>query len=233
MIAYSPGDAVEIGFGANYPMPREGGKAGWIANIKGEIQAGYFFQNADAWFVNIGTESKPVTARLFDTLNGYCYLMLSGKGINAGAGVDFSFKRDYLKKTVRVSAAAYFKVWGKVSFPKREAGGQEKTQFGGGIAVGGHVDASVLGIGFYIGLDTTLTAEAPKSFKIYGSVRLCVGVKIVFKKVQKCFTVEFVWERNQEINTTPIYALPQSVSSKQPSPVSGVHILSGENFYRG
>ena len=189
-----------------------------------------FSRTASAWFVHIGTKDKPVTARLLDSFNGYSYLMLSASGIDAGAGIDFEFKRSYLKNTVKAHVQVYMDVWGKVAFPKREPGGNEKTQFGGGIALGGHVEANVLGVGFYIGLDTSLSAEAPLPFRVHGSVRLCVGIKIWKKKIEKCFTVEFIWERDQSLNPNPIYALPASTGAKDPPPAAAVHMLSGKTY---
>ncbi len=231
MISYSPGDSVEVGFGANYNMPREGGKAGWISKLKAEVQAGYFFNDSSAWFVHIGTKDKPVAARLLDTFNGYSYLMLSARGIEAGAGIDFEFKREYLEKTVKVWVKVYMDVWGQISFPKQQSGGNEKTQFGGGIAVGGHVEGKVLGIGIYIGIDTVLTAQAPKPFIVSGAARLCAGVKVFGKKVEKCFTVEFIWERDKVPNLSPIHALPASITPQQPLPGAiAVHMLSGKTY---
>jgi hypothetical protein len=238
MIAYSPGDSVITGMGVNYPFPREGNKPGWIAKLSAEIEAAYYFKDSKAWYVNIGTKSKPVTAEILSLFNGYTYLMLSASGIEAGAGVHFAFSKNYCGSVVRASASAYFDVYGRVIFPRpKDGGGKEPTQFGGGVAVGGSVDVSLFGIGFYLGIAATLTGEAPQPFRVAGSVELAVAVKLVVKKIEKRFTVEFIWEKDNDMTVirAAVPVLPEVDNAGHlppgiPKPVGSVNIKSGRTY---
>lgn len=221
-IAFSPGESIEIGLGADYELPKDNGR---ILDLYAEVQAKFFFKNSRAWYVNFGTEDKPITARVLSLFNAYSFLMLSASGIKAGAGVDWAFNKKYAGGMVRASVQVYIKVGGQISF--------EKPQIGAYAMVGGHVNAYLLFMGFYIGIDTSLSVEAAKPFLIQGSVRLCVGVTIGFwkfkKTITKCFNVEFIWEKNNTVDTTPIMPIGQGAAV----PVGGVNILSGETFSIG
>jgi len=222
MIGFSPGESIELGFGADYFVPQEGNEKGQVLRLFADVRGAYFFKNSKAWFFNFGTKDKPITAEIISLFNGYSYLMLSASGIEAGAGVDFGFDKRYAGGMVAASARVYMDIWGRVSF--------ERPQIGGGVAVGGNVSATLLGIGFYLGIDTVLTAEAPKPFKVYGMVELCIGVKLVVKKIEKCFKVEFTWEKSKTLDITPIQPLPLSATAGKPIPVQGVHIASGKTY---
>jgi hypothetical protein len=222
MIGFSPGESIELGFGADYFVPQEGNEKGQVLRLFADVRGAYFFKNSKAWFFNFGTKDKPITAEIISLFNGYSYLMLSASGIEAGAGVDFGFDKRYAGGMVAASARVYMDIWGRVSF--------ERPQIGGGVAVGGNVSATLLGIGFYLGIDTVLTAEAPKPFKVYGMVELCIAVKLVVKKVEKCFKVEFTWEKSKTLDTTPIQPLPPPATGGKPIPVQGVHIASGRTY---
>jgi hypothetical protein len=224
VIAYSPGDSVMLGFGADFLIPKEGADKGKVLKLKASMEAAYFFKNSRAWYVNFGTKTKPIQAEIISLFDGYSYLMLSASGIEAGAGVHFAFEKKYLGGTLKASAEAYFDVWGKISF-------ERPKQIGGGIAVGGHVDVKVLGFGFYISLDCILTVEAPKPFRVAGSAELCVVINLRIKKIQKCFNVEFVWEKDNSIDTAAISALGgKGGGLTNANPVQGFHLGSG-NMY--
>lgn len=224
VIAYAPGDSVMLGFGADFFVPKDGADKGKVLKLKAAMEAAYFFKNSKAWYVNFGTKAKPIQAEIISLFDGYSYLMLSASGIEAGAGVHFKFEKKYLGGTLRAVAEAYFDVWGKISF-------ERPKQIGGGIGVGGYVDVSILGFGFYISLDCILTVETPKPFRVAGSVELCVVVKLLVKKLQKCFTVEFVWEKNNQIDTAPISALGGGLGgTPEARPVQGFHLGSGKMY---
>ncbi len=223
MLAFSPGESIEIGFGADYFVPQTGTDRGQILSLHADVRAAYFFKNSRAWFVNFGTKNKPITAEIISLFNGYSYLMLSATGIEAGAGVNFGFDKKYAGGMVKASVRVYMDIWGRISF--------ERPQIGGGVAVGGSVSASLLGIGFYLGIDTLLTVEVPKPFRVHGEVTLCIGVKLVVKKVEKCFTVEFTWEKNNQLDTTGVQPLPAPATpGVKPKPVQGLHIPSGKTY---
>ena len=221
-LAISP-SSVETGFGADYKVPDNG----LILKIYAEIQAGFFFDDPNAWYINFGTEDKRIEARLLSLFNASSYLMLSASGIKGGGGLNWGFDKKYAGGAVRASAKVYIEVGGFISF--------ERPQVGGFAMVGGHVDAYFLFIGFHISIDTSLSVEAPKPFTIKGSVHLCVGVTIGFwkfkKRIEKCFDVEFIWEKDQTIDTTPVIPItfePAAINERPP--LRALNMISGEDF---
>jgi hypothetical protein len=211
--------SVELGAGVNYKLPREGDKKGQILDLNAELRAAFFFKNSSAWYLNLGTIEKPVTARILTLFDASAYLMLSASGIVAGASVTFGFKKSYLGGAVKADVGVYISVGGFISF--------ERPQIGGFAKLGGHVDVSLLRFSFYLSIDTSLSVEAPKPFIIAGSVMLCVGVRILGKNLKKCFNVEFKWEKDTARDTTPVPPLPDP--SVRP-PLKATNILSGESF---
>lgn len=216
-VAFSIGKSVELGMGADYKLQKDDGK---LIDLHAEVQAAFFFKNKSAWYVNFGEKDKPITARILDLFNAYSYLMLSASGIEAGAGVEFGFDKEYWP--VKISVEVYLDIWGKISFAR--------PQISAGISLGGHVDVSVFGIGLYLSIATVLEGTVPKPFYIHGSVDVCVSVKLLIKKFEKCFTVDFIWLKNPDANTIPIYPLPALIENGGIIPVSAFHIGSGRTY---
>lgn len=218
--------SVELGAGVSYKMPQDGSHPGWIVDLNAEMRAAFFFQNSSAWYVNFGTVQNPTTARVLSLFDASSYVMLSAAGIAAGAGVTFGFNKSYAGGMVRASVACYIKVNGFISF--------ERPQIGGFAMLGGHVDVSLLKFGFYLVIDTSLSVEAPKPFYISGSVHLCVGVTIGFKKfskkIEKCFDVEFKWEKEKNVDTTAVSPFADVTKPNVLPPIMGTNMLSGESF---
>lgn len=218
VLAFSP-QSVELGAGVNYKLPREGLNKGRILDLNAEMQAAFFFKNSSAWYLNLGTMEKPVTARILTLFDASAYLMLSASGIAAGASVTFGFNKSYLGGAVQASVGVYISVGVRISF--------ERSQSGGFARLGGHVDVSVLRFSFYLSIDTSLSVEAPKPFIITGSVMLCVGIRILGKNFQKCFNVEFKWVRDPLPDRTPV---PPLANPRVRPPLKATNMLSGENF---
>jgi hypothetical protein len=219
-LAISP-DSIETGFGADYKVPDNG----WILKLYAEVQAGFFFHDPSAWYINFGREDKRISARVLSIFDATAYLMLSAQGIAAGAGVSWGFKKSYAGGIVKADVGVYIEVGGRISF--------ERPQIGGFAMVGGHVDVFLIFMGFHISIDTSLSVEAPKPFLIKGSVRLCVGVTIGFwkfkKRIEKCFNVEFIWEKDPNKDLTPVPPFNATALAEKP-PLKGLNSLSGENF---
>ncbi len=217
--------SVELGAGVSYQLPRDDNK-GWILDLNAEMRAAFFFQNSSAWYVNFGTIANPTTARILTIFDAYSYVMLSASGIAAGAGVSFGFTKSYAGGMVRASVGVYIKVGGFISF--------ERPQIGGFAMLGGHVDVSLLKFSFYLVIDTSLSVEVPQPFYIQGSVHLCVGVTIGFKKfskkIEKCFDVEFKWEKNPIVDVSGVLPFADLSSPNVPSPIMGTNMLSAESF---
>ncbi|HKX87296.1 MAG TPA: hypothetical protein VJL37_11540 [Flavobacterium sp.] len=211
-------NSLEFGFGADFKMPTSSGS---ILSLYADVQAAFFFNDSSKWYVNIGTRTNPVTARILTLITLQSYLMMSAKGIEAGARGEFIFKKSY--GPVKVSAWAYVEVGGKISF--------ERPQVGGYIAagVGAEIDIRILHL--YIAIDLLFGAESPKPFLIYGKFRLCVKVKICFIKIKFCGQVEISWDFNKTIERAPINPLINAGSSKPIEDiVVGVNMLTNDTF---
>jgi hypothetical protein len=225
MLAISS-QSVELGAGVSYQLPKDGAKKGQILDLNAEMRAAFFFQNSSAWFINMGTVQKPTTARILTLFDATSYLMISASGIAAGAGVTFGFDKSYAGGMVRASVGVYIKVGGYISF--------ERPQIGGFAMLGGHVDVSLMWLSFYIAIDTSLSVEVPKPFYIQGSVHLCVGITIGFwkfkKHIETCFDVEFRWEKDSTVDTTPVLPFQNMAAPNALPPLSATNMLSGETF---
>ncbi len=213
-------DSLEFGMGADFQLPQNNG---WIIDLYAEVQAGFFFNNPQAWYVNFGTRNNPITARILTIVTAQSYLMLSASGIEAGARVEFDIRKRFGPARVRIYA--YLEMGGFISF--------ERPQIGGYIALGGMIDINIWIVGVTIGLDALFSVEAAKPFLIYAEIRLRVCVRIIFK-VCKSFTVKLKWEKNKQVDRNPIPALPYEDGEYQTDRtkelVQAVHMLTNESF---
>lgn len=210
-------DSIEFGFGADYELQKSNG---WILDIYAEVQAGFFFNNSSAWYVNFGTRDNPITATLFKSLlnlRSQAYLMLSAQGIEAGARIDFDLRKRF--GPFKVHIWAYLEVGGYISF--------ERPQIGGYIAAGGGIDVDVWIIGITLSLEAIFSAEASKPFLIYAEVDFRACVKILFARICKNFTIKLKWEKNRTVDRSPIPALP---TNRKDELVKGIHMLTNETF---
>jgi hypothetical protein len=207
-------ESIELGAGAHYLLPRESGD---VLKLDAVMEAAFFFHNASAWYVNVGTEEKPVTAEVIGMFHTHSFLMLSKSGVQAGAGITYDFHKHY--GPISVDAHAYLDLWGHVSFIRGAAGG--------GVALGGYLDVRAFKIGLRISLATALTVEVPKPFRVAGSVEVCVSVNLVVKKFEKCVDVDFVWERSTDID---LEGVPILDGGSEGAPASAVHMVSGATY---
>ena len=207
-------NSIEAGLGADFSVPKDNG---WILELYAEIQAGFFFNNPSAWYINVGTKEKPITSRLLTLITAQSYLMLSARGIEMGARAEFEFDKKY--GPVRVRAYAYVEVGGFISF--------ERPQLGAYFAIGGEALIDVKILSLYISLDLMLSAEAAKPFLLYGKFRLCVKVRIFFIRIRFCGNVELKWEKSRSVDRTPIAPL---LPEQAESTVKAMHMLNGDAF---
>lgn len=213
-------NSLEFGMGADFKLPQSNG---WILDLQAEVQAGFFFNNPRAWYVNFGTKDNPITARVLTIITAQSYLMLSATGIEAGARVEIDIIKRFGPARVRIYA--YLEMGGFISF--------ERPQIGGYLALGGMVDINIWIVGVTIGLDALFSVEAARPFLIYAEIRLRVCVRIVFK-VCKSFTIKMKWEKNGQVDRTPIAALPyqnnEYNTDRTEELVQAVHMLTNESF---
>ncbi len=214
-------DSLELGFGADFKMPTSSGS---MLSIYADVQAGFFFKNQKPWYVNIGTDVNPVTARILTLITLKSFVMLSAKGIAAGSRGEFDFQRRY--GIIRVHAWAYIEVGGKISF--------ERPQFGAYLKAGVGADIDIKFISLYLAVDIMFGVEASRPFKIYGSFYYRVRIKIAWVfKFSFSGELEVVWEFNNEVDRTPINPMINAANSsadKIADLVRGVNMLSNEQF---
>lgn len=207
----------EFGFGADYKFPE---KSGEIIKLYAEIQASFPFKNMSAWYINFGTEEQPISAKLLmDIFTLQAYLMLSGKGIKAGARGEFRFDRKY--GPVSIFVLAYLELGGRISFQKPQMG----AYFEAGIVV----DINVKIIRFYIAVSILLAVESPKPFLIYGAFNLEFRIKIFLFKLKFKVKVELKWEFNKVVDRTPVNPFTE-ITSQEEELVKGVSMLTNETF---
>ena len=212
-------NSLEFGFGADFKMPT---KSGDILKLYADVQAGFFFNDSSKWYVNIGTKTNPITARVLTIVTIKSFLMLSAKGIEAGARGEISFKRSY--GPIRVSAWAYIEVGGQISF--------ERPQFSAYMAAGVGADIDIKFVSLYASFDVILGVEASKPFKIYGEFRVCVKISILWVfKFKFCGNLSLSWEFNSDVDRSPINPLVNPANAGTiPDIVKGVNMLSNETF---
>lgn len=229
-------NSLELGFGADYKLPASGN----ILAIYAEVQAGFFFKNQKPWYINIGTNINPVTARIITLLTIKSYVMLSARGMEAGARGEFNFNRNY--RVIKVKAHAFIEIGGRISF--------ERPQMGAYLMAG--VQAEVKALFVTIGLEVGILfgVEAPKPFLIYGKFyfKIKVGIKILGRRItlfKFSGNLEVVWNINKNIDRTPLNpinplitttnsnALPATVSAMLHELVQGVNMLTNETFTLG
>jgi hypothetical protein len=212
-------NSLEFGFGADFKMPTSSGD---IVTLYAEVQAAFFFKDSTKWYVNFGTKTNPITAKIVRILTIKSYLMLSAKGIEAGARGDLSFDRSY--GPIKVKAWAYVELGGKISF--------ERPQFGAYMAAGVGADIDIKVVSLYASFDVLFGVEGGKPFKIYGEFRVCVKISILWVFSFKfCGNLAIAWEFNSEVDRTPVNPMLTANSTTQISElVKGVNMLSNETF---
>jgi hypothetical protein len=209
--------SVEFALGADYKVPDDGNFIGKIATVNGVIEAGYFFSNPSAWYVNLGRD-LPESSRiqvypLFNLFRAYFYMMLSSSGIKTGAGASFEFKKEWGPLSAELTA--YLDIAAKISFKPK--------QVGGSIALGGSVGLYIFKFGFKITVNAYLAAEAPKPFIISGSLEVCVQVL----GKDRCAEFSFTWMYENALDTSEIQLMDYTDPRNS---AQAVNIQSGDTF---
>ncbi|MDM1556993.1 hypothetical protein HX126_20780 [Chryseobacterium indologenes] len=209
--------SLEFGFGADYKFPESSGD---IIKLYAEIQAGFFFNNPSAWYINFGTQQKPIQAKLLkDLFTLKAFLMISGKGIQAGARGEFRFDRKF--GPVSIFVLAYLELGGKISF--------QKPQMGAYFEAGLVIDINVKIFRIYAAVSILLAVESPKPFLIYGAFTVAFKLKILFFKISFSAKLELKWEFNKEVDRKPVKPFTE-IPSQEDSLVKGISMLTNETF---
>lgn len=221
--------SIEMGIGADYKLPRNNGQ---ILELYAEAQAAFFQNNPSNWYVNIGTKEKPNQATLFKdliNLKPMSYLMLSAKGVEAGARIDYELKKSFFG--IKVHLYAYVEVGAKISF--------ERPQLGGYLSLGGGIDVNVwrmIRINFE--LNAILSAEAVEPYLLFAELKFRGSIKLGFFRIRFKVKLKLKWEENSTINKNAIPPLPylDTTNANGTFPkrvlelVKGTHMLTNESF---
>lgn len=210
--------------GVNYRLPEGGSFDGAIFSLSGKLELAFFFNNASGWYLNVGKdqpEGERIKARILTLFQGYAYLMISSRGIRAGAGARFDYKLDL--KVLKIGFGAFVDLAGSISF--------KPIQIGGYIRMGGYAYIQILKFRFNISITVTLGFEAPNPFIIYGSLALDLGLPWPVRKLGR-ITITLSWQFNN--NKGPLLAPIQILSLPDPAtgymPAAATNMLSNETF---
>ncbi|KMQ69204.1 hypothetical protein ACM39_03620 [Chryseobacterium sp. FH2] len=219
-------DSLELGAGANYQLNK---KNGYIVDIKAEIQMGFFFKNQKPWYINFGTKQKPITITVFKnilSLKMQGFLMISAKGIEAGMRIDINLNLFILKAWIIIDTGGY------ISFEKRQLGGY--MYFEGGA------ELNLFIIKVSVVLSTYFRVELEKPFLILAELFFEFKFKILFIKIKIKVHLVLKWEKNGDLDTTPIAPITnnnaQANDEEYPkydqteNAVKGIHMLTAEEF---
>lgn len=175
--------SVEAAFGVDYKLPEGSGE---ILDLHALVEMGFYFNDSTAWYINAGRDlpaSKRITARLFTLFDAWSYLMLSSRGIKAGAGVGWDFHKGF--GPVQIEAHAYLDTRGQISFRPK--------QIGAAILLGGSASIRIFKFKLGLSIAAGLAAEAPRPFIVTGSVAVRVDLPKPFRKLGGTFTLDFTW----------------------------------------
>ncbi|MBN2683504.1 MAG: hypothetical protein JXR58_13500 [Bacteroidales bacterium] len=182
--------SITTAFGVNYRIPEENGK---ILQLDALLEMGFFYHDADAWYINVGTKTNPVQGKIFKdifNINAYSYLQLYSGGIDAGAGI--SFYKKAKAGPLKAELSAYIDVYGKINFVP--------VQIGAGLSLGGSASLTIWGFGLTLSAAASIAAEIPKPFVVSGSVKACIRVL----KKDRCIKFGFTWIIDGTVNTDEI-----------------------------
>jgi hypothetical protein len=215
-------NSIEFGFGADFKLPQSSGS---ILKIYADVQAGFFFKDSSKWYVNVGTRVNPIRAEILSLLTIQSYVMLSAKGIEAGARGEFNFERDY--GIIKVHAWAYIEIGGRISF--------ERPQLGAYLKAGVGADIDVKFLSLFVAVDIMFGVEVPKPFLIYGEFYFTVRIKILWVfSFSFSGNLKVEWRITDEVDITPVNPLINAAVIEIPGAIAelvkGVNMLSNETF---
>ncbi len=78
--------SLALGFGVRVKIPKSGSKT--LMDAKGTLAAFFSFSDASLWYINLGTNKKPVKAKvLADLLRAEIFFMINNNRVTFGAGI--------------------------------------------------------------------------------------------------------------------------------------------------
>ncbi|MGG9960012.1 hypothetical protein [Ferruginibacter sp. SUN106] len=210
-------ESIQAALGINYLVPDNGSHRGDILDMKGDLQAGFFFNDSSAWYINLGKdqpEEKRIQARMLRIFDAYAFMMINHTGVRAGGGAKLSIQKNL--GPVRFGFVAFIDARGSISF--------KPVQIGGAVLMAGNVSISVGRFGYAAQAAVGVSAEAPSPFVLAGymefKLRLAWFLKIRIR-------VELVWAFNTEFRPVEIPLLEGNTGK---TPFKAISMLSQEAF---
>jgi hypothetical protein len=207
-----------VTIGVNFVMPNDSsespGDKGSVLDAFGEFDFAFFWKDAGAWYMNLGTEERPIRAEILRLFRSYAFLMVSARGIRFGAGAGFD--KTLRAGPMKIRLWAQLDVGARISF--------KPIQFGGFIALGGGVEIKIFGFGFGLSVQAGLAGEAPKPFIVTGRLEVCVRVL----RKNRCAGIELTWEFKRDRDTTKAILINEGTGASQVA--KAVNMLTGDSF---
>jgi len=215
--------SVQGDLGVDFNLPGSGSSKGVILSLQAHLSMGFFFNNASAWYLNIGKdvpETEQIKAKVLSIFQGHSYTMLSSQGFKAGAGISFDFHKKF--GIVEVAMGAYLNMGGFISF--------KPVQIGGFIEVGAYASLKVLKFRLSMSIALALSVEAPHPFNIIGSLRVKVHTPWPLPKIN--FSLEMSWRfnNNQDALLAPVAVLGLPDPETGYMPAVATNIMSEDKF---
>lgn len=208
--------SIQAGIGINTTI-------GKYVELNGSAEMAYFWNDAKAWYVNIGKdlpESDRIKARIDNMFDAYAYLMLSASGVRFGAGAKWE-KEGSLAKAVTYGFKAYLDIYARFNF--------RPSHMGGGIALGGEAYLKVSKFRLAFIIAAYLHAESYKPKQIKGGVEVTIELPKPLKS--KSVRIGFDKVIDTERDTTPLEIFNNE--SENGKAIQAVNMLTGEVFDMG
>lgn len=210
--------SLSVTIGVNFLVPNDPESpddAGKILTGFGEFDFAFFWKDPSAWYMNFGTDLRPIQANVLNLFRAYAFLMLSGRGIKFGAG--FSLDKSVNCGPMKIKLWAILDIGSQISF--------KPVQFGGFLALSGGVSIKIFGFGFGLSVKAGLAGEAPKPFIITGMLAVCVYVL----RKERCGSIELTWQFKKTPQTDPLYFITETGKGNA-QVAKAVNMLTGEGF---
>ncbi|MFN8395585.1 MAG: hypothetical protein U0176_13175, partial [Bacteroidia bacterium] len=190
----------------------------------------FYFQNAGAWFVNLGQDEpigKRIQARILDLFNGYAYLMLSSTGLRQGAGISWEFKKEYLNGKVKLELGAALEEAMQVSWGPARQNPVSRPQAAGHVSLSGYarVKAFCFKLGF--GASATLSAEAPKPFSVTGKFKLWLELPKPFDSLELEVVLGWIFDTQADVSEVRVIDMEDMARR---APFQAKHCLTQESY---
>jgi len=210
--------SVEFGFGADFKRSKERGE---MIKVYGEVQAGFFFNDSSKWYINIGTKEKPLSSRVLSLATMQAFVMMSAKGIEAGARAELNFNRKY--GIIKVKAWAFIEVGGRISFERAQMGAYLQAE------VGARVSIKWFRLGLTVGI--LFAVEAPKPYRIFGKFYYRVHLRVLFFSFSFKGYLEVLWEGNKTVDRSRIDPVGKKTKlANQKRAFKAISMQTGEAF---